>query len=61
MENATSEHECCGTCLHLYKKKDGQQVWLCKINSVLRISDPNAKVCKLFVERDGSADSEIDK
>ena len=55
-EHSTSESVCCGNCLHLYKKKDGKQVWLCKINNDLRISDPGTEVCKAFVEKDNSFD-----
>ena len=51
LEKATSESKCCGTCFHLYEKKDGKRVWLCKVNNDLRISDPATKVCKLFVEK----------
>lgn len=53
-EHTTSESVCCGNCLHLYEKKDGKQVWLCKINNDLRISDPGTEVCKSFVEKDKS-------
>jgi hypothetical protein len=51
-----AEGVCCGNCLHLYEKKDGKQVWLCRINNDLRISDPNTEVCRLFVEKDNTAD-----
>ena len=55
-EQKKSEGVCCGSCLHLYKKKDGRQVWLCKINNDLRISEPATEVCKAFVEKDSSSD-----
>ena len=55
-EPAAEEGVCCGNCLHLYKKKDGKQVWLCRINNDLRISDPNTEVCRLFVEKDNTDD-----
>ncbi len=55
-EPAATEIVCCGNCLHLYKKKDGKQVWLCKINNDLRISDPGNEVCRLFVEKDNTDD-----
>lgn len=55
-EHTKSETVCCGNCLHLYKKKDGKQVWLCRINNDLRISDPGTEVCKAFDEKDNSFD-----
>jgi hypothetical protein len=55
-EQKKPEGVCCGNCLNLYKKKDGRQVWLCKINNDLRISDPDTEVCKAFVEKDTSFD-----
>ena len=55
-EPAVTEGVCCGNCLHLYEKKDGKQVWLCRINNDLRISDPNTETCRLFVEKDNPDD-----
>ena len=61
LQDATSERQCCGACLHLYEKKGGKKVWLCKLNNDIRISDPNNKVCKSFVEKgDSAADDKSD-